>query len=82
MSSSKKNPGVCSWVLLETLPDAIRKQAVLAVKDEYTFDFMDLVDEHSERQLESALVNNVRSFLLEMGPQFTFIGNQFKLSVD
>ncbi|MDR1352533.1 MAG: PDDEXK nuclease domain-containing protein, partial [Treponema sp.] len=66
----------------ETLPDTIRKQAVLAVKDEYTFDFMDLADEHSERQLESALVNNVRSFLLEMGPQFTFIGNQFKLSID
>jgi predicted nuclease of restriction endonuclease-like (RecB) superfamily len=66
----------------DTLPDAIKKQAVLAVKDEYTFDFMDLADEHSERQLESALVNNVRSFLLEMGPQFTFIGNQFKLSID
>jgi predicted nuclease of restriction endonuclease-like (RecB) superfamily len=31
----------------ETLPDTIRKQAVLAVKDEYTFDFMDLADEHS-----------------------------------
>jgi hypothetical protein len=27
-------------------------------------------------------VNNVRSFLLEMGPQFTFIGNRFKLSID
>ncbi|MFP3091257.1 PDDEXK nuclease domain-containing protein [Treponema sp. TIM-1] len=66
----------------ETLPDTIKKQAVLAVKDEYTFDFMDLADEHSERQLESALVNNVRAFLLEMGPQFTFIGNQFKLQVD
>jgi predicted nuclease of restriction endonuclease-like (RecB) superfamily len=66
----------------ETLPDTIKRQAVLAVKDEYTFDFIDMADEHSERQLESALVNNVRSFLLEMGPQFTFIGNQFKLSID
>jgi predicted nuclease of restriction endonuclease-like (RecB) superfamily len=65
----------------DTLPDAVRKQTVLAVKDEYTFDFLDLTDEHSERQLESALVNNVRSFLLEMGPQFTFIGNQFKLEI-
>jgi predicted nuclease of restriction endonuclease-like (RecB) superfamily len=66
----------------ETLPEAIKKQAILAVKDEYTFDFMELADEHSERQLESALVNNVRAFLLEMGPQFTFVGNQFKLSID
>jgi predicted nuclease of restriction endonuclease-like (RecB) superfamily len=64
-----------------TLPDTIKRQAVLAVKDEYTFDFLDLADEHSERQLESALVNNVRAFLLEMWPQFTFIGNQFKLQI-
>jgi predicted nuclease of restriction endonuclease-like (RecB) superfamily len=62
-----------------TLPEAIRKQAILAVKDEYTFDFMDLADEHSERELESALVNNVRAFLLEMGNQFAFVGNQFKI---
>jgi hypothetical protein len=32
------------------LPDAVRKQAVLAVKDEYTFDFVDMAEEHSERQ--------------------------------
>ncbi|WP_010252908.1 PDDEXK nuclease domain-containing protein [Treponema primitia] len=62
-----------------TLPENIRKQAILAVKDEYTFDFLDLADEHSERELESALVNNIRSFLLEMGNQFAFIGNQFKI---
>ena len=65
-----------------TLPEIIKKQAILAVKDEYTFDFMDLADEHTERQLESALVNNVRAFLLEMGTQFTFIGNQFRLQVE
>jgi len=62
-----------------TLPEKIKNQAVLAVKDEYTFDFVDLADEHSERELENALVNNVRAFLLEMGAQFTFIGNQFKI---
>jgi predicted nuclease of restriction endonuclease-like (RecB) superfamily len=65
-----------------TLPDSIKNQAVLAIKDEYTFDFMDLADDHSERQLEVALVNNVRSFLLEMGSQFTFIGNQYKIKLD
>jgi predicted nuclease of restriction endonuclease-like (RecB) superfamily len=64
-----------------TLPANIKNQAALAVKDEYTFDFLDLADEHTERQLELALVNNVRSFLFEMGSQFTFIGNQYKLQV-
>jgi predicted nuclease of restriction endonuclease-like (RecB) superfamily len=65
-----------------TLPADIKNQAVLAIKDEYTFDFMDLADDHSERQLEAALVNNVRSFLLEMGSQFTFIGNQYKIKLE
>ena len=66
----------------ETLPAGIKNQAILAVKDEYTFDFMDLSDEHTERQLETVLVNNIRAFLLEMGSQFTFIGNQYKLHVE
>lgn len=65
-----------------TLPETIKNQAALAVKDEYTFDFLELADEHSERELENALVRNIRNFLLEMGHQFTFVGNQFKVGVD
>lgn len=65
-----------------TLPENIKNQAALAVKDEYTFDFLELSDEHSERELENALVQNIRNFLLEMGHQFTFLGNQFKVEVD
>lgn len=65
-----------------TLPDSIKNQAVLAVKDEYTFSFLGLADEHSERELENALAQNIRNFLLEMGHQFTFVGNQFKIEVE
>lgn len=65
-----------------TLPESIKNQAHLSVKDEYTFDFLNLSEEHSESQLENALVKNIRKFLLEMGNQFTFVGNQFKLEVD
>jgi predicted nuclease of restriction endonuclease-like (RecB) superfamily len=63
------------------IPEEIRGQAVLAVKDRYTFDFLDLVDEHSERDLEQALVKNVRAFLSEMGGSFAFMGNQYRLEV-
>lgn len=66
----------------DTLSENIKNQAVLAVKDEYTFDFLELSDEHGERELENALVQNIRNFLLEMGNQFTFVGNQFKVAVD
>lgn len=66
----------------DTLPDTIKSQAVLAVKDEYTFDFLELSEQHSERELENALIQNIRNFLLEMGHLFSFLGNQFKLQVE
>ena len=40
----------------KTLTPKLRAQAKLAVRDEYTFDFLELGDEHSERELERALV--------------------------
>ena len=64
------------------LPDTIKAQAMLAVKDHYTFDFLGLADAHSERELEEALVKNLRRFLAEMGGAFTFVGNQYRLEVD
>ncbi len=64
-----------------TVAEEIKNQALLAVKDHYTFDFLGLADEHSEHDLEQALVKNVRSFLLEMGGAYAFIGNQYRLEV-
>ena len=49
-----------------TVPDEIKAQAMLAVKDHYTFDFLDLADQHSERDLEQSLVKNLRAFLSEL----------------
>ena len=66
----------------KTLPEKIKNQAYLAVKDEYTFDFLDLTDQHSESELEQALIKNIRQFLLEMGSDFTFVGNQYRLFVE
>ena len=65
----------------QTLTPEIQAQASLAVKDHYTFDFLGLADEHSERELEQALVQNLRYFLSEMGGMFTFVGNQYRLEV-
>jgi len=64
-----------------TLPAKHKMQAKLAVKDEYTFDFLELGEEHSEHQLEIELINNIRKFLIEMGGNFAFIGNQYKIKV-
>lgn len=65
----------------QTVAPEIRNQAKLAVKDEYTFDFLELGDEFSERQLESALMSKMALFLREMGGVFAFVGSQVRLEV-
>ena len=65
-----------------TLPEKIKNQAILALKDEYTFNLIGLTEEHSEYKLEQAIIKNIRAFLMEFGPDFSFIGNQYRLEVD
>lgn len=66
----------------KAVPVKYRNQAELAVKDEYTFGFLELGEKHSERELEVGLTNNIRRFLSEMGGHFAFIGNQFRIDVE
>jgi len=66
----------------ETLPDSIKQQALLAVKDDYSLSFIGLDSAHSEFALEQAIVKNIRAFLLEFGSDFSFIGNQYRIEVD
>lgn len=60
----------------------LRVQAKLAVKDEYSFDFLEMGVEHSERELERALITRIEDFLRAMGGLFAFVGSQFRLEVD
>jgi predicted nuclease of restriction endonuclease-like (RecB) superfamily len=66
----------------QALTPELRAQARLAVRDEYTFDFLELSAEHSERELERALIGRVEEFLRAMGGVFAFVGSQFRLEVE
>lgn len=50
-------------------------------KDPYIFEFLDLPEEHSETDLEKALILNLRKFILEIGKGFTYMGNQYRIQV-
>ena len=63
------------------LPEKIKNQAKLAIKDEYTFDFLELGEEHSERELELAIISRIEKFLREMGGMFAFMGSQYRLDI-
>jgi len=55
-----------------------------AIKDPYVFEFLDLPKESiiKERGLEKKLVDNLQKFLLELGKGFSFVGRQFKITID
>lgn len=66
----------------KALAEKYRHQAKLAVKDSYNFEFLGMEEEYSEKELELSLLKNIRSFLMEMGGDFTFVGNQYRLKVE
>ncbi len=59
--------------------EKFKNQKILAIKDHYTFDFLDLSEKHSERELEVSLIRNIQGFLLELGGDFSFMGSQYKI---
>lgn len=58
------------------------KAAQAITRDPYTFDFLDLSADAQERDLEKALLADLRKFMLELGAGFAFVGSQYHLEVD
>jgi len=63
------------------LPAIESHLALQTLKDPYCFDFLNITNEHNEKELEDALMDNMTSFLLELGQGFSFVGRQYKLDV-
>ena len=66
----------------QNLPDHLKDQAALAVRDEYIFDFLELGDEHTERELEQALIGKIDVFLRQMGGMVAFLGRQYRIELN
>jgi predicted nuclease of restriction endonuclease-like (RecB) superfamily len=54
----------------------------LAFRDPYVLDFLGLPSEHSEAELERAILDEMQRFLLELGVGFAFVERQKRMSVD
>lgn len=65
----------------QTLPAVQSELATQVLKDPYMFDFLSLTKEHSERELETGLVQHITQFLLELGTGFAYMGRQVPLQV-
>jgi predicted nuclease of restriction endonuclease-like (RecB) superfamily len=64
-----------------TLPAGQSELAQQIIKDPYNFEFINLAEEVRELELERALIDHVRDFLLELGLGFAFVGSQYPLQV-
>lgn len=64
-----------------TLPAPQSDLAAQVLKDPYVFDFLSLTPEHTERELERALIDHITQFLLELGAGFAYMGRQVALQV-
>ncbi len=64
-----------------TLPAPQSDLAQELIKDPYHFDFLGLGPKLSERQLEQALIDRLKDFLIELGKGFAFVGRQYRLEV-
>ena len=64
-----------------TLPTPQSDLASQLIKDPYNFGFIGLGTDISERQLEGALIDRIKDFLMELGKGFSFIGQQYHLEV-
>lgn len=62
----------------------LRHRALRSFKDEYLLDFINIEDpdDFDERELEQEIVHNIKKFIMALGSDFTFIGNQYRLIVD
>lgn len=65
-----------SALLRETNQDVTK-----VFKDSYVFEFLNLPESHSESDLQRGLIKQIKKFILELGKDFLFIGEEYKLQV-
>lgn len=51
------------------------------ILDTYTLEFLNLPNEFSENDLKKSIIKNIKNFILEVGKDFTFIGDEYKIQV-
>ncbi len=70
----------------KSLPIKVEDQNKVAdfIKDPYVFEFLGIEKAHSvtEKAVESALIENLQHFLLELGKGFSFVGRQYRISTE
>lgn len=52
------------------------------MKEPYVFDLIELTEDYKEKELENKMLERLKNILLELGSGFSFVGNQYKITID
>lgn len=66
----------------DTLPTPQSDLVHELIKSPYNFEFLNIADQSREKDLESALIEHIKSFLLELGKGFAFVGSQYHVELE
>jgi len=64
-----------------SLPQTQGALAQSITRDPYNFDFLTIRENYDEKELKDALMDNITSFLLELGNGFAFIGREYRIEI-
>jgi predicted nuclease of restriction endonuclease-like (RecB) superfamily len=57
------------------------KDIINTFRDSYVFEFLNLPEPHNESDLKQGLISQMKKFILELGKDFLFVGEEYKLQV-
>jgi len=58
-----------------------RGDGLVALRDSYVLEFLDLPENHKEKDLRKAIVGNLKDFILEFGRDFAFVAEEYRVQV-
>lgn len=63
------------------LPEKVSGNITNPFLDSYILEFLDLPKKYNEKDLQDGLIENMKDFILELGKDFSFMGNEYKIKV-
>jgi len=74
LSDGKANQSLSKAVGEEDYPNT-------KILDTYSLEFLDLPNHYSEKDLKKAIISNMKDFILEIGKDFTYVGEEYRIQV-
>ncbi|WP_461791388.1 PDDEXK nuclease domain-containing protein [Pedobacter sp.] len=81
ISSSLFERTMLGGAKLAALPREMENNIAGAFRDSYIFEFLNLPEQYNESDLQKNLIRKMKDFIVELGKDFLFVGEQYRVQV-